>query len=161
MKTWNESLKNVAALVVVGVALAACCSNKDCCVDAASSSSAVVPGSAEDFAQNVSNVIYYGFDRYDLTPEAKNVVAQIASWMKMYTDKNLVIEGHTDKRGTQDYNLALGSRRAEAVKTCLVDNGVEASRLSTMSFGKEALVAQGDTEEDHALNRRAHVVVAQ
>lgn len=160
MKTWRESLKNVASLVIVGALLVACSTQQPGDVET-STSNVVVPGSAEDFAQNVSNVIYFGFDRYDLTPEAKNVAAQIASWMKMYTDKNLVIEGHTDKRGTQDYNLALGSRRAEAVKACLVDNGVEASRLSTVSFGKEALVAQGDTEEDHALNRRSHIVVAQ
>lgn len=160
MKTWKESLKNVAALVVVGVALAACCS-KQAEVEESAPVNTIIPGSAEDFEKNVSNVIYYGFDRYDLTPEAKNVSAQIASWMKMYTDKNLVIEGHTDKRGTQDYNLALGSRRAESVKADLVANGVDASRLSTVSFGKEALVAQGDTEEDHALNRRAHIIVAQ
>ncbi|GHS92941.1 peptidoglycan-associated lipoprotein [Alphaproteobacteria bacterium] len=140
----------------MGVAFVACTSKKDI---ETTTTATIVPGSAEDFAQNVSNTVYFGFDRYNLTPEAEDVLKAVAAWFQTYPNKQFVIEGHTDKRGTQDYNLGLGSRRAESVKTFLTKSGLDKSRMSTISYGKECLVSQGDEERDHAENRRAHIVV--
>lgn len=150
-------MKNILALALLGLTLVSC-TQKPKDIETISTNT-IAPGSSEDFSQNVSNIVYFGFDRYDLTSDAKDVLAQVSSWLKMYTDKKANIEGHTDKRGTQDYNLALGSRRAESVKTFLVENGIDSSRLSTVSFGKESLLSDGDTAQDHALNRRAHITV--
>ncbi|MDR3285063.1 MAG: OmpA family protein [Holosporales bacterium] len=148
--------KNLVAVVGIGLFLVSCSHrNKD--VDSVSSSTG--PGTAADFDQNVKNTVYFGFDRYDLIPEARDSLLQVTSWLKMYTSRNITVEGHCDKRGTTDYNLALGSRRAESAKSFLVENGVEASRVTTISYGKESLISQGDTGQDHALNRRAHIIV--
>lgn len=121
----------------------------------------VVPGSAEDFDTNVTNTVYFGFDRYDLTPEAAEVLKNVKAWLAMYPTRNAVVEGHTDKRGTKEYNLGLGSRRAESAKKFLVANGIDESRLKTISYGKEALVNLGDDEDAHAQNRRAHIAISQ
>jgi peptidoglycan-associated lipoprotein len=149
-------MKRLLSCALLGVALVSC-TNTNKNLDVAK----VVPGSAEDFAQNVSDLVYFGFDRFDLTAEAKAVLDAASAWLSMYSSRNATIEGHTDKRGTAEYNIGLGSRRAESVKKYLIEKGIDQSRLSTISFGKEALVSPGDTEEEHAKNRRAHIIVVQ
>lgn len=156
---FSAKIGNFIALLGIGAVLVSCsckkCNIDECCSAKASEG----PGSAADFKNNIPNTVYFGFDRFDLTNEAQNSLKLAADWLKTYSAYNICIKGHTDKRGTQDYNLALGSRRAEATKDYLVKSGVDASRISTISMGKEALVALGDTEEDHALNRRSEISV--
>jgi peptidoglycan-associated lipoprotein len=151
-------LKNFVALASIGLFLVSCANQEK---DVESVSVVVAPGSVEDFNQNISNTAYFGFDRYNLTDDAKGSLGKVADWLKMYTARNVCVEGHTDKRGTEDYNLALGSRRAESAKAYLISQGIDKGRVSTISYGKESLVSNGETEQDHALNRRAHVVIAE
>ncbi len=117
------------------------------------------PGSQEDLAVNVGDRVLFGFDKYDLTPEARAILQKQAVWLRRYPSVTVTIEGHTDERGTREYNLALGERRANAVRDYLVALGVEASRLKTISYGKERPVALGSNEEAWAKNRRAVTVV--
>ncbi|MDR1907364.1 MAG: OmpA family protein, partial [Holosporales bacterium] len=111
-----ESMKNLLIAALAGLALVSCTQKQE---DIETTLSSIVPGSAEDFAQNVSNTVYFGFNKYNLTPEAEEVLRQVVAWLKMYNDKGVIIEGHTDKRGTKEYNIGLGGRRAESVKKFL------------------------------------------
>lgn len=156
--TVRISVRKIAGFAIAGLLLAACSQQPK---DVESVAPSVVPGSAEDFEANVANTVYFGFDRQDLTSEAAEILSRVKDWLATYTSRNLVVEGHADKRGTKEYNLALGSRRAESVKKFLVSNGIDESRLKTVSFGKEALADLGDDEMAHARNRRAHLVVAE
>ena len=149
--------KNLLALAGMSVLLVSCCTNQKGC----DTSAVATPGSAEDFNKNVANTVYFGFDKYNLTPEAKDTLGQVSSWLKMYTQRNITVEGHTDRRGTVEYNLALGNRRAESVKSFLVESGVDSSRVSTISYGKESPVSEGKNEQDHAMDRRAQAIVVE
>lgn len=102
--------------------------------------------------------VYFDFDKSDLTPEAKQLLQKNAQWIQAHPAYKIVIEGHCDARGSIEYNLALGERRAKAVKRYLMQLGVPQSRLSTVSYGKERPIAWGDTEEAYAKNRRANFV---
>jgi peptidoglycan-associated lipoprotein len=119
----------------------------------------VVPGSSEDFVQNVGDRVFYDYDRSDLKPEARQTLERQAAWLKQYSNVRLQIEGHCDERGTREYNLALGERRANAAKNYLVALGIPASRLSTISYGKERPAVLGSNETSWAQNRRAVSVV--
>lgn len=118
-----------------------------------------VPGSQQDLVVNVGDRVFFGYDSYSLTPEAQQIVAQQAEWMKRYPNVRLSIEGHCDERGTREYNLALGERRANALKTFLTGQGVDMSRVSTISYGKERPAVMGDSAEAWAQNRRGVAVV--
>lgn len=104
------------------------------------------------------NTVHFEYDHSTLTSEAKKKLATNAQWIKNNTKVSIQIEGHCDSRGSLEYNLALGERRAKAVKNYLVSIGVDSKRLSIISYGKQKLLALGDTEEDHATNRRANFV---
>jgi peptidoglycan-associated lipoprotein len=119
----------------------------------------VVPGSSEDFVQNVGDRVFFDYDRSDLKPEARQTLERQAAWLKQYSNVRLQIEGHCDERGTREYNLALGERRANAAKNYLVALGIPASRLSTISYGKERPAVLGSNETSWAQNRRAVSVV--
>jgi peptidoglycan-associated lipoprotein len=99
--------------------------------------------------------VYFDFDKYDLTAEALQTLADNARVLKAYPDARIVIEGHCDERGTVEYNLALGDKRAKAAKDYLVSLGVDASQVSTISYGKEQPVDSGHSETAWARNRRA------
>lgn len=120
---------------------------------------AAVPGSAADFANNVGDRVYFDLDSYVIRPEAYPRLNQQAAWLRQYPQVTIRIEGNADERGTAEYNLALGARRAEAVRTYLVQQGVPASRIDTISFGKERPIAQGSNEEAWARNRNAHTAI--
>ncbi len=122
-------------------------------------SSDVRPGSPEDFLVNVGDRVFFGYDRYDLTAAARATLERQAQWLQRYPNRRLVIEGHADERGTREYNLALGERRADTVKNYLVAVGVSPSRLSTISYGKEQPAVLGATEAAWAQNRRGVTVV--
>ena len=104
--------------------------------------------------------VYFGFDRYDLTDEGRATLKANADWIKSNPAMRIQIEGHCDERGTADYNLALGAKRAQAAKDYLVTLGITADRLSTISYGAEIPVCSEHTEDCWAQNRRARFVVA-
>ena len=103
--------------------------------------------------------IYFAFDRSNLSPMAQENLRRKADWLRANPDATVTIEGHCDERGTNEYNLALGDRRAESAKSFLVDLGISANRLATISYGEERPVDPRHNEEAWAKNRRGHFVV--
>ncbi len=124
-----------------------------------SSSGSVQPGSAQDFAQNVGDRVFFDYDKSDIKPEGRQVLQRQADWLKKYPNVTVTVEGHCDERGTREYNLALGERRAAAVKKMLAALGVPANRVSTISYGKERPAVVGSNEAAWAQNRRGVTVV--
>ena len=114
-----------------------------------------VPGSLDDFRVSVGERVFFGYDRYDLSPEARATLEKQAAWLRRYASVRVLVAGNADERGTREYNLALGARRAAASKDYLVSLGVAAARLDTVSYGKERPLDPRPTEEAHALNRNA------
>jgi len=123
------------------------------------SSSKFGPGSQQDLAATAGDRVFFDYDRADISPEAQQILQRQAQWLKRYPNVSVTIEGHTDERGTREYNLALGERRAQAAKNVLVALGIPASRVSTISFGKERPAVPGSSEEAYAQNRRAVTTV--
>lgn len=103
--------------------------------------------------------VFFETDRFDLSPEGRGVLAKNANWMLQYPSVLVLIEGHCDERNTREYNLALGDRRANAVRDYLSSLGVAGNRIRTISYGEERAFALGHTEEAWRLNRRAHFVI--
>ncbi len=120
---------------------------------------AAVPGSQQDLAQSAGDRVFFEFDRSDITPEAQQTLQRQAQWLQRYPNVTVTIEGHCDERGTREYNLALGERRANAAKQVLVAAGIPSSRVSTISYGKDRPVVPGSTEEAWAQNRVAITTV--
>ncbi|MGD9538024.1 MAG: peptidoglycan-associated lipoprotein Pal [Alphaproteobacteria bacterium] len=123
------------------------------------SETSIVPGSQEDLAQNVGDRVFFDFDSSVLSPRARQTLEAQAAWLNRYPNVRFMIEGHCDERGTREYNLALGERRAAAAANYLIALGVDASRISTISYGKERPYALGSDEDSWAQNRRAVSVV--
>jgi len=126
---------------------------------AATTASNIVPGSAEDLKVNVGDRVFFGFDRYNLTPAARDILQKQAAWMIANSNVSVTIEGHCDERGTREYNLALGDRRANAAADYLMTLGVPATRISTISYGKERPEDPASNEIAWAKNRRGVTVV--
>ena len=118
------------------------------------SQGAVTPGSAEDFQQNVGDRVFFETDRYDLSAEAQSQLQKQAAWLQQYPAATVTVEGHCDERGTREYNLALGERRANAVANYLTALGIDAGRLSVISYGKERPECTDSNEGCWAQNRR-------
>jgi peptidoglycan-associated lipoprotein len=106
-------------------------------------------------AAGISDTVYFDYDKTSLRPDSLPALSHIAEWMMQHPNVQIRIAGHADERGTREYNLALGDRRAAAVRAYLVSVGISAQRLETMSYGKERPVAVGSSEEFWAKNRRA------
>lgn len=104
--------------------------------------------------QFVSENVYFDFDDASLSQQAREVLTKKAAWLRANRDVSVTIEGHCDERGTAEYNVALGQRRAQSIKTFLVNAGIDASRLRTVSYGEERPLDPGKTEEAYARNRR-------
>jgi len=117
-------------------------------------SEGIAPGSQADFQKNVGDRVFFDFDKSALKPEGKDLLGKWVAFLKKYPNDQLTVEGHTDERGTREYNLALGERRANTVKEFLVANGVQATRLKTVSYGKERPAVLGSNEVAWAQNRR-------
>jgi peptidoglycan-associated lipoprotein len=115
----------------------------------------VVPGSREDLVQQVGDRVFFALDSSELSSDARNTVERLAAWMQANPDVSLTIEGHADERGTREYNLALGERRANSVRQYLIALGVAPTRLGTISYGKERPAVLGSNEAAWAQNRRA------
>ena len=111
-------------------------------------------GSVEHFQSQVGDRVFFSFDRFDLSPEARDVLERQSEWLKRFPDITITVAGHTDERGTREYNLALGERRANSVKNYLVALGVESNRIRTVSYGKEQPVDPRSVEAAWSKNRR-------
>jgi peptidoglycan-associated lipoprotein len=127
--------------------------------DASSLTSSPVAGSQADLEQNVGDRVYFGFDSSTLDETARSTLQRQATWLQQFASASATVEGHTDERGTREYNLALGERRASAAARYLSSLGVPESRLMTISYGKDRPADPGSTEEAWALNRRAVTVI--
>ena len=118
-----------------------------------------VPGSPQDFVTNVGDKVLFDTDKADLRPDARGTLEKQAAWLKKYPAVKITLEGHCDERGTREYNLALGERRANAVKNYLVALGVPANRMTTISYGKERPAVVGSNDQAWTQNRRGVTVV--
>lgn len=158
-----------AALIAGSIALSACASKAPkelppepgpATTTDTGSASGITPGSQADFVQVMrgADTIYFDTDRYNIDAQDQAALSQQAQWLAQYPGKSLTVEGHADERGTREYNLALGERRANAAKNYLISLGVAASRINTVSYGKERPVALGSNEQAWAQNRRAVTV---
>ena len=121
---------------------------------------AVRPGTRQDFERSVtSNTVNFDLDRYDIDARARSILDSQAQWLVRYPNVPVSLEGHADERGTREYNLALGDRRANATKNYLAARGVNPARITTISYGKERPLALGSDEGSWAQNRRAVTIV--
>jgi peptidoglycan-associated lipoprotein len=115
-----------------------------------------VPSRASEPEVVMQEDIFFDFDKATLSAAAREILTKNGEWLRIESDVFITIEGHCDERGTNDYNLALGDRRAESVKTFLTDLGIDRSRMTTISYGEEHPSVPGHSESDWANNRRAH-----
>jgi len=118
-----------------------------------------VPGTQQDLVVNIGDRVFYDYDQHALRADARATVERQARWMNQHPSLNVVIEGHCDERGTREYNLALGEKRAEAVKNYMIALGVDPSRLEVLSYGKERPAALGSNPSAWAQNRRGVVIL--
>lgn len=117
------------------------------------------PGTQQDLVVNVGDRVFFGYDQYDLSAESRATIERQAQWLRTYPNVNVIVEGHCDERGTREYNLALGEKRAMAVRNYLIANGVSPNRVQTISYGKERPVVLGSDSTSWAQNRRGVLVV--
>src|SRR5712691_6314050 len=156
MRRWRGA--KLAAALVAGLALAACASNPN--PEAVGGGvGAATPGSQQDFVVNVGDRVFFETDSSELTPQARGTLDKQAQWLGLYNRYAFTIEGHADERGTREYNIALGARRAQAVRDYLTSRGVDPSRMRTISYGKERPVAVCDDISCWSQNRRAVTVI--
>jgi peptidoglycan-associated lipoprotein len=147
----------IVALIAGAFLLAACTGNTtSTSTDTSSVSAAAVAGSYEDFMANVGargDHVYFAFNRYDLNVTSQDTLRRQANWLQMHPAAQISISGNCDERGTREYNLALGARRANSAKDFLVSLGVDPARVSTISYGKEQPECLASNEECWAINR--------
>ena len=124
-----------------------------------STSAGPAAGSQEQLVQQVGDRVFFDTDRSELKPQARSTIEALAAWMNEHPSVALTVEGHADERGTREYNLALGERRANSVRDYLVALGVSSNRLGTIGYGKERPAVPGSNESAWAQNRRAVFVV--
>jgi peptidoglycan-associated lipoprotein len=117
------------------------------------------PGSQQDLAATAGDRVFFAFDSSDISSEGQQILQRQAEWLRRYPNVSVTIEGHCDERGTREYNLALGERRAAAAKNVLIAAGIPASRISTISYGKERPIVPGSSEDAYAQNRVAITTV--
>lgn len=161
--------RNILVISIASLALAACASKAPkelppepgvATETTTNQGQLVQPGSQADFlaSTNGADTIFFDTDRYNIDSADAAALQTQAQWLQRYPQKRATVEGHADERGTREYNLALGERRANAAKNYLASLGIDASRLSTVSYGKERPLALGSDEESWARNRRAVTV---
>jgi peptidoglycan-associated lipoprotein len=152
----------LAAVLIAALGLGAC-ANKPEGGDAANANlaaaGAATPGSAQDFVVNVGDRVFFETDSTELTPQSRATLDKQAQWLTTYAQYAFTIEGHADERGTREYNIALGARRAQAVRDYLTARGIAANRMRTISYGKERPVAVCNNISCWSQNRRAVTVL--
>jgi len=147
-----------AVFVLGALAIAGCAKQPD---QTAAIAGAATPGSQQDFIVNVGDRVFFESDSSELTPQARETLDKQAQWLNQYNRYAFTIEGHADERGTREYNIALGARRAQAAREYLVSRGVLAQRMHTISYGKERPVAVCNDISCWSQNRRAVTVLNQ
>ena len=151
--------RNPAMIALVAMLAITGCASKKTPNNAAdlglNGAGAATPGSAQDFTVNIGDRIFFDTDSTSIRADAQQTLSRQAQWLNQYKQYAIVVEGHADERGTREYNLALGARRAAATRDFLVAKGVSASRLKTISYGKERPVAVCDDISCWSQNRRA------
>jgi peptidoglycan-associated lipoprotein len=148
--------------LLAGLALVAGCANQSDTTGAANGGGAVaggtggaIPGSEEDLVANVGDRVFFAFNENALSGEAQGTLGRQAAWLNRYPQDNVQVAGNCDERGTEEYNIALGARRANAARDYLVAQGVSSGRITTISYGKDRPTALGSDEQSYAQNRNA------
>jgi peptidoglycan-associated lipoprotein len=144
-----------AGAIAVALSMAACANTPN----QTGLAGAAVPGSQQDFVVNVGDRVFFETDQTDLTPQGRATLDKQAQWLAQYNRYTFTIEGHADERGTREYNIALGARRAQTVREYLVSRGIDAQRMRTISYGKERPVAVCNDISCWSQNRRAVTVL--
>lgn len=159
MKYQMRALQGLKLAAVLAVALSmGACANKTG-VGGDAMASAAVPGSQQDFVVNVGDRVFFESDQTELSPQAIATLDKQAQWLQQYGRYTFTIEGHADERGTREYNIALGAKRAQAVRSFLASRGIDPSRMRTISYGKERPVAVCNDISCWSQNRRAVTVL--
>jgi peptidoglycan-associated lipoprotein len=149
-----------AAMILAGLSLAACANNPNQLTGAnAGLAGSAAPGSAQDFVVNVGDRVFFESDSTELTPQSVATLDKQAEWLQRYNRYAFTVEGHADERGTREYNIALGARRAQTVRDYLISRGVQGNRMRTISYGKERPVAVCNDISCWSQNRRAVTVL--
>ena len=148
----------VAAILLAVVGLAACANNPTG-QQQAGAAGAAVPGSAQDFVVNVGDRVFFETDSTELTPQARTTLDKQAQWLQYYNRYSFTVEGHADERGTREYNIALGAKRAQVTRDYLASRGIDPNRMRTISYGKERPVAVCNDISCWSQNRRAVTVL--
>ena len=146
----------LAAALIAGLALSACANKAN---DSLASAGVATPGSQQDFVVNVGDRVFFQTDSSELTPQSRSTLDKQAQWLQQYGSYAFTIEGHADERGTREYNIALGARRAQTVRDYLAARGVQPQRMRTISYGKERPVAVCNNISCWSQNRRAVTVL--
>jgi peptidoglycan-associated lipoprotein len=146
-----------AAVLFAALTVAACANQTD--QSQANAGAAATPGSQQDFVVNVGDRVFFETDQTDLTPQARATLDKQAQWLTNYGNYSFTIEGHADERGTREYNIALGARRAQTVRDYLASRGINPQRMRTISYGKERPVAVCNDISCWSQNRRAVTVL--
>jgi peptidoglycan-associated lipoprotein len=147
----------LAAALMAGLAVSAC-ANKQA-TDSLASAGVATPGSQQDFVVNVGDRVFFETDSTELTVQARSTLDKQAQWLQQYGNYTFTIEGHADERGTREYNIALGARRAQTVRDYLASRGIQPQRMRTVSYGKERPVAVCNDISCWSQNRRAVTVL--
>jgi peptidoglycan-associated lipoprotein len=157
MMDFRRSLRVLGLVSALAAALAvSACANKP---DQVGAAGAATPGSQQDFVVNVGDRVFFESDQSTLTPQARATLDNQAQWLNRYSQYSFTVEGHADERGTREYNIALGARRAQTVREYLASRGVNPQRMRTISYGKERPVAVCDDISCWSQNRRAVTVL--
>ena len=154
---------NIRVLKLVGILIATlsmgACAKNPADNAALANASATTPGSQQDFVVNVGDRVFFENDSSELTPQSTGTLEKQAQWLRAYPQYAFLIEGHADERGTREYNIALGARRAQAVRDYLTSRGIQAQRMRTISYGKERPVAVCNDISCWSQNRRSVTVL--
>ncbi|HEY4982983.1 MAG TPA: peptidoglycan-associated lipoprotein Pal [Pseudolabrys sp.] len=148
----------LAAVLVAALAISAC-ANKPADDAQANAAGMATPGSQQDFVVNVGDRVFFETDSTELTPQSRATLDKQAQWLTNYSQYAFTVEGHADERGTREYNIALGARRAQGVRDYLISRGIQANRMRTISYGKERPVAVCNDISCWSQNRRAVTVL--
>jgi peptidoglycan-associated lipoprotein len=148
----------LAGALVAALSIAAC-ANQNAGDPNNANAAVAAPGSQQDFVVNVGDRVFFETDSTELTPQSRATLDKQAQWLQRYGQYAFMIEGHADERGTREYNLALGARRAQTVRDYLISRGIAANRMNTISYGKERPVAVCDDISCWSQNRRAVTVL--
>ena len=161
LSSWLAGFSRIAAAFVLVLAVSACTQTPkpESELGGGGRNAPATPGSARDFSVNVGDIVYFTTDSTDLSPESQQTLANQARWLKQYAQYTITIEGHADERGTREYNIQLGAKRATTVRNFLAQNGVSAQRIRTISYGKERPVAVCNDISCWSQNRRAQTVL--